>query len=140
MAAMKTVQTDANVNTYLDNIEDEKRRQDCRVLIELMSAATNQEPKMWGPSIVGFGRYDYKYQSGREGSSCKIGFSSRKGNIALYGLRGASDAQSLLEKLGKYKTGKGCLYLNQVSDANLDVLEKLAKRAFANTKQHSPTE
>jgi Domain of unknown function (DU1801) len=140
MAAMKTVQTDANVNTYLDNIEDEKRRQDCRVLIELMSAATNQEPKMWGPSIVGFGRYDYKYQSGREGSSCKIGFSSRKGNIALYGLPGASDAQSLLEKLGKYKTGKGCLYLNQVSDANLDVLEKLAKRAFANTKQHSPTE
>ena len=140
MAEMKTVQTDADVNTYLSNIEDEKRRQDCAALIELMKAATHEEPKMWGPGIVGFGRYDYKYESGREGSICKVGFSSRKGNIALYGLRGASEAETLLKKLGKYKTGKSCLYLNRVSDVNLEVLEELTKQAFANTKQHDPEE
>ena len=140
MAEMKTVQTDADVNAYLDNIEDEKRRQDCTALIELMKVATHEKPKMWGSSIVGFGTYHYKYESGREGSTCKAGFSSRKGNIALYGLRGTSEAETLLEKLGKYKTGKSCLYLNRVSDANLEVLEELAKQAFANTKQHYPEE
>ena len=140
MAEMKTVQTDADVNAYLGNIEDEKRRQDCTALIELMKAATHEEPKMWGSSIVGFGTYHYKYESGREGSTCKVGFSSRKGNIVLYGLRGTSEAETLLEKLGKYKTGKSCFYLNRVSDVNLEVLEELAKQAFANTKQHYPEE
>ena len=100
MAEMKTVQTDVDVNAYLDNIEDEKRRQDCTALIELMKTATHEEPKMWGSSIVGFGTYHYKYESGREGSTCKVGFSSRKGNIALYGLRGTGEAETLLEKLG----------------------------------------
>ena len=140
MAEMKTVQTVADVNAYLGKIEVENRRQDCTALFELMKAATHEEPKMWGSSIVGFGTYHYKYESGREGSTCKVGFSSRKGNIALYGLRGTSEAETLLEKLGKYKTGKSCLYLNRVSDANLEVLEELAKQAFANTKQHYPEE
>ncbi len=140
MAENKTVQTDADVNTYLDKIEDEKRRQDCIVLIELMKAATSEEPKMWGSSIIGFGTYHYKYETGREGDMCLIGFASRKQELVLYGLRSAVEFESLLAKLGKHKTGKGCLYIKRISDVNLEILEEIFRQAIKHTKLDYPKE
>ena len=138
MAQMKTVQTDADVSAFINAIEDEKRRQDCLVLVQAIATATHDEPKMWGASIVGFGIYNYKYESGREGSSCVIGFASRKQDIVIYGLRAATEFESLLPTLGKYKTLKGCLYIKRLNDVNLEVLAQLVRQASASTKrQHS---
>jgi hypothetical protein len=135
MAQMKTVQTDADVRSFINSIEDEKRRQDCFALTELIKASTTEEPKMWGASIVGFGKYHYKYESGHEGSTCLVGFASRKQEIVIYGLQVATEFESLLATLGKHKTGKGCLYIKRLSDVNLEVLAKLVQQAAASTKR-----
>jgi len=131
MAESKTKATDAKVEGYLDTITDEGRRKDCYALSKLMANATKQPPKMWGSSIVGFGSYHYKYESGREGDTCLVGFSSRKGDISLYGLNAAPSHDELLAKLGKHKAGKGCLYIRNLSDIDLKVLEKLVAEAAA---------
>src|ERR1043166_377623 len=107
MAENKTKATEASVEKYFAAIKDDLRRKDCEALAKLMAKASGYPPKMWGSSIVGFGSYHYKYESGREGDSCLIGFSSRKGDISLYGLRAAEGAESLLASLGKLKTGTG---------------------------------
>jgi hypothetical protein len=134
MAENKTKQTDASVDNYLAAIDDEARRKDCEALAELMVKATGLPPKMWGSSIVGFGSYHYKYESGREGDMCLLGFSSRKGDISLYGLNAASGREELMPKLGKHKAGKGCLYIRRLSDIDLKVLEKLIADAAAGKK------
>jgi hypothetical protein len=139
MAENKTKATDASVTDYLAAIDDEARRKDCEALAGLMAKATKQAPVMWGASIVGFGRYHYKYDSGREGDSCVVGFSSRKGDISVYGLRAADGAEELLSKLGKHKAGKGCLYIKRLSDVDLKILEKLvAGAAAARKREHGP--
>jgi len=125
MAENKTKETDASVKDYIAAIPDDGRRKDCQALVELMTRATKHPPKMWGSSIVGFGRYHYKYESGREGDMCLVGFSSRKGDISVYGLNAARSHETLLPKLGKHKAGKACLYLRRLSDIDLKVLEKL---------------
>jgi hypothetical protein len=125
MAENKTKQTDASVDEYLAAIDDEARRKDCQALARLMAKATGLPPKMWGTAIAGFGSHHYKYDSGREGDICLVGFSSRKGDISLYGLNAAPDREVLLPKLGKHKAGKGCLYIRRLSDIDLKVLEKL---------------
>jgi hypothetical protein len=138
MAENKTKATDSKVEDYLDTIPDGARRKDCEVLSKLMAKATKQPPKMWGSSIVGFGSCHYKYESGREGDTCLVGFSSRKGDITLYGLNAAPSHAELLAKLGKHKTGKGCLYIRNLSDIDLKLLEKLvAEAASAKIRQHS---
>jgi Domain of unknown function (DU1801) len=134
MAENKTKATEASVEAYLAGIEDEGRRRDCRALAKLMTKATKHPPKMWGPSIVGFGSYHYKYESGREGDSCLTGFSSRKGDISLYLVASFPGQEELLAKLGKHKMGKGCLYLRKLSDVDLKVLEKLIVGAVAERK------
>jgi hypothetical protein len=134
MAKNKTVKTDASVDTYLAAIKDESRRNDCEALAKLMARATKQPPKMWGSSIVGFGSYHYKYDSGREGDICLVGFSSRKGDISLYGLKAAPNHEALIPKLGRHKEGKGCLYIRSLSDIDLKVLEKLVTDAAAAKK------
>jgi hypothetical protein len=129
MAALKTVQTDESVVKFLNLVEDETKRKDCFTIVEMMKHATKSEPKMWGTSIIGFGSYHYKYESGHEGDSCLIGFSPRKQNITLY-LMGMFKDEDLLQKLGKYKTGKGCHYINNLSDIDIKVLKHLIKNSI----------
>ena len=129
MAENKTKITEASVASYLAEIKDETRRVDCEELAKLMTKATKQPPKMWGKSIVGFGSYHYKYDSGREGDICAVGFSSRKGDITFYGLTSATQHEELLGKLGKHSRGKGCLYIRRLGDVDLKVLEQLVAGA-----------
>lgn len=135
MATNKTIETQASPEKYLKAITDAGRRKDCEALAKMMAKATKHPPKMWGPSIVGFGSYHYKYESGREGDMCLVGFSSRKGEIALYGLRAAKDSEKLLAKLGKHKEGKGCVYIKTLADVDEKVLAKLIADAAAEKKR-----
>lgn len=125
----KTIATTGSVSTFVDAIADPKRRKDCVTLIGLMEAATGQKPKMWGSSIVGFGEYHYRYETGREGDMCRLGFSPRKGALSLYLCGGLDRLQDLLARLGKHKTGKGCLYINGIEDVHLPTLAALLKKA-----------
>ncbi len=135
MAESKTKATAASVERYIAAIEDDVRRQDCAMLVRLMTRATKQPPTMWGTSIVGFGSYHYKYESGREGDSCLTGFSSRKGAISVYLCRTFPGQEALLSKLGKHKMGKGCLYFRRLADVDLKVLERLVAGAAAERKR-----
>jgi hypothetical protein len=129
MAEQKTKQNEASVDEFLAKTDDDTRR-DCYALISLMEKVTGEKAKMWGPAIVGFGQYHYKYASGHEGDICKVGFSPRKGNLSLYVLAGAEGQNALLADLGKHKAGKGCLYIKKLSDIKLDVLETMIKNAM----------
>jgi hypothetical protein len=122
----KTQQTASGPEAYFAKISDPARRADCEALAATMSKATGEAAKMWGPSIVGFGSVHYKYESGREGDMCKLGFSSRSDAIALYGL-GIEDNAALVAKLGKIKTGKGCLYIKKLAEVDAKVLTQLLK-------------
>ena len=135
MAEMKTKQTKASVEDFLNLIEDNQKREDCFEIVKMMKQVTKKEPKMWGPSIIGFGSYHYKYESGREGDSLQIGFSPRKQNITLYILLGANHENPLLQKLGKHSTGKGCLYIKRLADVDKKVLQELIKESFAKAHQ-----
>ena len=129
MAENKTKPTGASVQSYLAAIDDDTRRKDCEALTKLMARATKNPAKMWGSSIVGFGSYHYKYESGREGDSCLVGFSSRKGEISVYGLNAALDARELLARLGRHRAGKGCVYIKTLADVDLTVLARLVASA-----------
>jgi hypothetical protein len=130
MAENKTQVTDENFEIFLNSLQDKEQQQDCYALAEMMKIISKCEPKMWGPSIIGFGSYHYKYASGREGDICKIGFSPRKNNISLYLAGAVADRQDLLKDLGKYKTGKGCLYIKKLTDVNTGILQKLIRVSF----------
>ncbi len=125
MSANKTTKTDLSVDAFIDGVEDKQKQADCRVLIEVMKQVTNDEPKMWGPSIVGFGNYHYKYASGREGDWFHVGFSPRKQNLTMYIMDGFEAYRDYLAELGKFKTGKSCLYVKKLDDVNMDVLQEL---------------
>ncbi len=131
MAKNKTQTTDANVEDFINSFADtEQKRKDSFELIKLMQDFTGHEPKMYGPSIVGFGNYHYKYDSGHEGDAPLVGFSPRKAAISLYvftGYLGHSEQEELLKDLGKFKMGKACIYVKKLSDINQDVLKKLMK-------------
>ena len=131
MAENKTKPTEVSVTAYIDAIKDQVKRADAKALVKLMQSAAGEKPKMWGPAIIGFGSYHYKYESGREGDMPLIAFSPRKAATVLYGLLGSSDAQALLAKLGKHTTGKGCLYLKNLSEVDQHVLEALVVKALA---------
>ena len=135
MAENQTRETAASVEDYLDRIGDAERRQDCRDLIALMSKVSRHKPKMWGPSIVGFGSYHYVYESGREGDMCLVGFSSRKGDISVYGMVHFKGQPELLAELGKHKTKGGCVYIRTFSDINRKVLEKLVAGSIAEVRR-----
>jgi hypothetical protein len=139
MAENKTKPTDASVQTYLAAIKDDVRRKDCETLAKLMTSATGYPPAMWGASIVGFGSYHYIYESGREGDSCLVGFSSRKSEISIYGLRSAINAERNFAKLGKHKGGKGCVYVKSLADVDLKVLAQLIASAAAEKKHQHPS-
>jgi len=135
MAENKTKATAASVAAHLAAIPDEARRRDCEVLAQLMARATNEPPRMWGPSIVGFGSYHYTYESGREGDSCLVGFASRKGDISVYLTGSFPEREALLAKLGRHKLAKACLYLRRLVDVDLAVLEQLVARSAASVKE-----
>ena len=130
-AEIKTKQTDASVEKFLSSVADEEQREDSFKVMEMMKRITGEEPKMWGSSIIGFGQMVYKSPAtGREVDWMKIGFAPRKGNLSLYVLNyDAEQKADLLEKLGKHKTGKGCLYIKRLSDVDEKVLEKVIKAA-----------
>lgn len=134
MAENKTKATEASVAEHLAAIADESRRRDCEALVQLMGRATKEPPKMWGPSIVGFGSYHYKYESGREGDSCLVGFASRKGDISVYLSGSFPEREALLAKLGRHKMAKACLYIRRLDDVDLQVLEQLVARSAASVK------
>ncbi len=139
MAAPKTTVNDANVEDFINKVEDEVKRQDSLALLKLFSKVTGEKPKMWGSSIIGFGSYHYKSEkSKQEGDWMLTGFSPRKQNLTLYVMPGFADYQDLLKDHGKHKTSVGCLYINKLADVDLAVLEKLIKKSFAAMKaEHS---
>ena len=132
MAELKTQVTRASVEKFLAGIKDERKRQDCYELLKIMKKATKAEPKMWGTSIIGFGDHHYVYESGREGDWFLTGFSPRVQNLTLYMMGGFDRAA--LKKLGKYKTGKGCLYINKLADVDIQALNELIARSLKNSK------
>ena len=138
MAELKTKPTKMKVSTFLDAMEDENKRKDCRELVTLMKSVTGKNPKMWGTAIVGFGSYHYQYKSGREGDWMVTGFSPRKQNISIYIMPGFSDYGAMMKKLGKYTTGKSCLYVKDLDDIDRKILRKLVQKSVADMKQMYP--
>lgn len=130
MAALKIKPGEQSAVVFVAELPDAQRRTDCLRLIELMSAATGCQPVMWGGSIVGFGKYRYRYESGREGLWPVIGFSPRKNDLTLYITPGFEQFDDLMQKLGKYKTGKSCLYLKRLADVDQQVLEQLIEASI----------
>jgi hypothetical protein len=135
MAENKTKPTTSSVQAFLDACPDDTRRADATTLTSLMKKVTGKDPAMWGSSIVGFGTCHYKYESGREGDMPIVGFSPRKAANVLYGAIGFDGAETLLAKLGKHTTGKGCLYIKKLADVDVKVLETLVKEAIAARKK-----
>jgi hypothetical protein len=135
VAELKTRPTDDSVERFLDGIADEHRRADCRAVARIMKRVTRVSPQMWGPSIVGYGSYRYRYESGREGDWFLTGFSPRKQSLTVYIMSGFTRYDDLLAQLGKYKTGKSCLYIKRLEDVDLAVLETLVRESVAHLKK-----
>jgi len=140
MAELKTKQNTGSVENFLDTVEDELKRKDCKVLLDIMKEVTKEEPKMWGDSIIGFGTYHYKSKSGQEGDWFITGFSPRKGNIPVYLMHGHEGYEELFDKLGKHKMGKGCLYLKSLNDINMKILKDIIKRSVRDIQKRYPAD
>lgn len=126
---LKTKKNEASVAQFIKSVGDLKKQKEAEVILELMKEATGQEPKMWGSSIVGFGSYHYKYASGQEGDWPLTGFSPRKQNLTVYIMPGFKKYEGLMKNLGKYKTGKSCLYIKELKDIDLSVLKQLVRQS-----------
>ncbi|HEX9614138.1 MAG TPA: DUF1801 domain-containing protein [Bacteroidota bacterium] len=137
MVELKTKVTEKSVTEFLARIKDERRRKDCLTVMRIMQSVTKARPKMWGPSIVGFGSYHYTYASGREGDWPLTGFSPRKQNLTVYIMTGFRGRDRLMKKLGKHTTGYSCLYLNSLEDTNKSVLKTLIKSSVTILKKRS---
>ena len=131
MAELKTKPTKQSVKDFVDGVKDEHQRKDCRTVSRIMKRITKANPKMWGPGIVGFGSYHYKYASGREGDWFLTGFAPRKQNLTLYIMSGFKKYSALLKKLGKHKIGGSCLYVKRLDDVDMDVLTELIEDSVA---------
>jgi len=129
MTELKTKRNKGDVEAFLNSLPDERKRQDSFTIMELMTQITGDEPAMWGDSIVGFGSYHYKYESGREGDWFVTGFSPRKQNLTLYIMSGFDEYDKLLGKLGKHSIGKSCLYIKKIEDVDVDVLKELVQKS-----------
>lgn len=135
MAELKTRVNDADVEAFLSNVTHPKRREDSFVVLELMKKITKEEPKMWGPTMVGFGKYHYKYASGQEGDWPIAAFSPRKQALTVYIMPGFEHFDELMAKLGKYKTGVSCLYINKLEDVDMKILAELIKQSVMHMKK-----
>jgi uncharacterized protein DUF1801 len=130
MAKNKTIETKDSVATFLSAIKDDKRRKDCSAIVDLIAKQTGYEPKMWGTSIIGFGNYHYKYDSGREGDAPLVGLASRANAIVLYLTSEFDQREELLKKFGKYKSEKGCVYIQKLEDVDTGILIKMVKNSI----------
>ena len=137
MAELKTQPTGSSVKDFIDGIKDDARRRDCRTIMKIMRKATKARPKMWGGKIVGYGRYRYKYASGREGEWFTAGFAPRAQNVTLYIMSGFGEYQTLMKKLGKHTKGKSCLHIKRLEDIDLTVLEELVERSVRHVERTS---
>jgi len=135
MAEPKTKKNATSVAAFLNRIENEERRKDCRTVLAMMKQITGSKPAMWGTSIVGFGSYHYVYASGREGDWPLTGFSPRKQDLTLYIMAGFNRYKPLMAKLGKYRTGKSCLYVKRLTDIDLQVLKRLVKESVRHMRK-----
>jgi len=135
MAELKTKPNEQSVEDFLNTVENEKKREDCFTILEYMKEATGCEPQMWGKSIIGFGRYQYKYESGREGEWFQTGFSPRKQNLTLYIMPGFDTFEERLSDLGKHKTGKSCLYIKKLADVDTEILQELIHDSVEHIKE-----
>lgn len=138
MAETKTKPTPVSVADFLAAVDNPERRADGETLCAMLMRITGEEPRMWGPSIIGFGSYYYKYDSGHEGTSCRLGFSPRKAELVLYVQSGADDEADRLGRLGKHKTGKSCLYIKRLADVDMTVLEELCAASLADMDARYP--
>lgn len=137
MAENKTKPTKSSVTAFLNKIQDKQLREDCFAILEMMQKVSNSEPVMWGSAIIGFGTLHYVYDSGREGDTVAIGFSPRKENISIYLTGGLGKIEDELSQLGKFKTGKGCLYIKSLSDVKAEVLKKIFAKASREAQRKS---
>ena len=124
-AKLKTTQNKKSPKGFIASVDNEQRRNDAEILLDLFNRVTGLKPRMWGSSIIGYGRYHYRYESGREGEFFMTGFSPRKTSSTIYIMPGYRDLSKMLKRLGKHKTGKSCLYINKLSDVDLKVLEEI---------------
>lgn len=138
MSGQKTKETDHSVMEFIEKVEHPRKREDAYQLLEIFSETSGYEAKMWGPSIIGFGKYHYKYDSGREGDAPLVGFSPRKSKISLYITMEEEKREKLLQDLGKHTRGKTCVYINKLSDIDVDVLKKLIKESIAFLRETYP--
>ena len=138
MSKNKTVATDVEVAEYLSQVEPERRRADAQRLDQIFREVSGFAPRMWGPSIVGYGRYHYRYESGREGDFLATGFAPRKANLVIYIMPGYTDFSAILARLGTHKIGKSCLYINKLDDIDLDVLKELIAAGIEDLGHHWP--
>ena len=139
MSSLKTRQSKASVSTFLNSVKDPQKRADCKKIAKMMRDATGKRARMWGTSIVGYDSYEYQYASGHEGSWPIVGFSPRAQNISLYIMPGFSDYAEKLKNLGKYKTGKSCLYIKQLDDVDQTVLKSLITSSVREMRRRYPT-
>jgi hypothetical protein len=135
MAEMKTKETRASVADFIASVPDARKRADAKTLLRIMKRVTGQPARMWGPSLVGFDRYHYKYESGREGDWFVAGFSPRTAALTLYIMPGFEPFKTLMARLGKYKTGRSCLYIRKLDDVDMDVLEQLIRESYTYMKK-----
>lgn len=138
MAQNKTQETDQSVADFIANIADDTRREDCRQVVELMTESSGEPPRMWGKSIIGFGRYHYRYESGREGDFMRIGVSPRARELTLYMMPGFEAHAGLLKQLGRHRTGKSCLYIPRLAQVDVDVLKELIAASLAVMAERYP--
>jgi hypothetical protein len=139
VAENKTKPTKLSVAAFIDALPDARKRADAKTLVKLMQSAAGEKPKMWGPSIIGFGSCHYKYESGREGDMPLVAFSPRKAALVLYNLIGFNEAATALAKLGKHSTGKGCLYIKKLADVDQKVLESMVGKSLAHMRVKRPS-
>ena len=138
MVDLKTKAIGKSVEQFLRSVKDKKKRDDCLTVLKLMKQVTRTKPKMWGPSIIGFGTYHYKYESGHEGDFFLTGFSPRAQSLTLYIMAGFARYDSLMKRLGKFKTGKSCLYIKSLDDVNMSTLKKLIEQSVKQMKKKCP--
>ena len=137
MAESKTKPTSVTAGEFIARVPDPVRRADAAALVRIFQRASGEPPVMWGPSIVGFGKYHYKYESGREGDVCLVGFSPRSAALVLYARSGAKGEEARLAALGKYKTGKGCLYVKRLADLDVKALEALVRASADHMRERA---
>ena len=138
MTANKTTQNEDSVKEFLKKIEDPEKQKTSWQILEIIKEISGKDPKMWGDSIIGFGKYHYKYATGREGDWMRIAFSPRKQNFSIYIMDGFDNHSELMEKLGKYKTGKSCLYIKKLQDIDIKILKELMKKSLLNMEKLYP--